>query len=380
MGSLEMAQQEIAGLAPADRLRHLAVLRAGIDALQAAALAELAADAEALLAEGARGVADWLTTQTGAHPGEAAGMARLAAALPSMPATASALRDGALSSLKARLLAEAAGVAGFADDEAMLVAGVAARPWEQARRFVRRWIVAHTDASEVEQRPSTATLTQRPNGRWSLHADLDEVDGLKLNTELDRLIAELRSSGIETDERRAAALLAMCARSVTLGDRRPGARPEIIVVATVTDEGQLADLRTTDGAAVRRDVFSRLCCGATMRALLQDAHGDPLFLGDSARLATPGQHRACEVRDKHCTFPGCGVPASRCEVHHEIPVDDDGPTDLDNLRLRCPAHHALDHRRGFTDYIDKHGHRVRRHHHTGVLQVLEQVETRVAAA
>ncbi|BAU95486.1 hypothetical protein N24_1224 [Corynebacterium suranareeae] len=52
------------------------------------------------------------------------------------------------------------------------------------------------------------------------------------------------------------------------------------------------------------------------------------------------------ARDGHCRFPGCCVPASKCQVDHIIPWDQGGPTAEWNLQLLCQRHHNMktDHR------------------------------------
>jgi hypothetical protein len=62
------------------------------------------------------------------------------------------------------------------------------------------------------------------------------------------------------------------------------------------------------------------------------------------RLFTGALRRAVEVRDRHCTHPGCTVPAERCEVDHVVPFAEGGPTNQSNATLLCPAHHRWRHR------------------------------------
>ncbi|GEM_PF-408225 len=62
----------------------------------------------------------------------------------------------------------------------------------------------------------------------------------------------------------------------------------------------------------------------------------------------PSEQTAAMVagRDGHCRFPGCTVPAHRCEIDHVHRYDHDdpessGPTSTENLHLLCPKHHRL---------------------------------------
>lgn len=57
-----------------------------------------------------------------------------------------------------------------------------------------------------------------------------------------------------------------------------------------------------------------------------------------------GQRLHLEARDAHCRFPGCTVPAVRCEKDHIVnspytDPDSDGPTDVANGQNLCPEHH-----------------------------------------
>ncbi|ORB13659.1 HNH endonuclease signature motif containing protein, partial [Mycolicibacterium monacense] len=44
------------------------------------------------------------------------------------------------------------------------------------------------------------------------------------------------------------------------------------------------------------------------------------------------------ARDLFCRFPGCDVPAERCDIDHVIPWPY-GPTHASNLNCKCRTHH-----------------------------------------
>jgi hypothetical protein len=48
----------------------------------------------------------------------------------------------------------------------------------------------------------------------------------------------------------------------------------------------------------------------------------PLDTGDADLLIPAALRRALLTRHRHCTFPGCRVPATACDIHHYTP----GPT------------------------------------------------------
>ncbi|EZP25219.1 HNH endonuclease signature motif containing protein [Microbacterium oleivorans] len=61
---------------------------------------------------------------------------------------------------------------------------------------------------------------------------------------------------------------------------------------------------------------------------------------DSYRV-TSGMRRFLQARDQHCRFPGCRVPAIRCEVDHTHDHALGGRTELSNLAHLCQRHHSM---------------------------------------
>lgn len=64
-------------------------------------------------------------------------------------------------------------------------------------------------------------------------------------------------------------------------------------------------------------------------------------------LHTDGYQRTAAIdrhlraRDRHCRFPGCRLPAIRCEVDHTIDHALGGKTDVGNLAHLCQRHHSM---------------------------------------
>ena len=90
-----------------------------------------------------------------------------------------------------------------------------------------------------------------------------------------------------------------------------------------------------------------LACDSDMIVTLFGSDGGVLNQGKAKRLASRRQRRALAARDGGCVIPGCRVPPSRCQAHHVVPWVSSsflaGRTDLDNLVLLCPFHHATIH-------------------------------------
>ncbi len=55
-----------------------------------------------------------------------------------------------------------------------------------------------------------------------------------------------------------------------------------------------------------------------------------------------------------CTYPGCRIPATRCDLDHATPHAAGGPTCPCNLSPRCRTHHLAKHHHGWTDTPTTH--------------------------
>ncbi|WP_256840844.1 HNH endonuclease signature motif containing protein [Ornithinimicrobium cryptoxanthini] len=134
------------------------------------------------------------------------------------------------------------------------------------------------------------------------------------------------------------------------GVSNPGAPPSsgrASVIVTVkanpkTGRPEGAAVSST-GAVMDAAQAGRLACVGDVTPIVLGEHGQPLALGRTVRLATPGQFKALMVRDGQCTYPGCSVPGTWCDSHHLIWWCRGGGTDLELLVLLCPRHHTLVH-------------------------------------
>jgi hypothetical protein len=87
---------------------------------------------------------------------------------------------------------------------------------------------------------------------------------------------------------------------------------------------------------------------------VKDQRGSPLNLGRDKRFATEVQKLALAIREGGvCSWPGCNVPWTRCDVDHLIefnppnPGEPKGRTDLAEMALKCNCgHHAHRHETG----------------------------------
>ncbi|HET6965947.1 MAG TPA: DUF222 domain-containing protein [Acidimicrobiales bacterium] len=96
-----------------------------------------------------------------------------------------------------------------------------------------------------------------------------------------------------------------------------------------------------DGSVLPAGAAARMACDASFVGHILDGT-EPLYLGRRVRDWTSAQRRAITVRDQAvCRFPGC--ERRLVDVHHVVPWEDGGPTDIANGILLCRRHHTLVH-------------------------------------
>jgi hypothetical protein len=79
--------------------------------------------------------------------------------------------------------------------------------------------------------------------------------------------------------------------------------------------------------------------GPWERVLTHPITGVVLHTDSYQRTAAIDRH--LRARDQHCRFPGCPLPAVRCEVDHTIDHALGGETDVCNLCHLCQRHHSM---------------------------------------
>jgi hypothetical protein len=98
-----------------------------------------------------------------------------------------------------------------------------------------------------------------------------------------------------------------------------------------------------DGPGVADSLVRRLCCDASIQAVIHDPDRNPLALGRRHRVVNRRLRRALHHRDGgRCQAPGCDARRF-LHAHHIIPWTRGGVTDLPNLLLLCHWHHRMVH-------------------------------------
>ncbi|MDJ0961459.1 MAG: DUF222 domain-containing protein [Acidimicrobiia bacterium] len=227
---------------------------------------------------------------------------------------------------------------------------------------MRRWAALADDelateefAVKWERRHLHASVTM--DGWVVGDFSLDPVAGQSFLNSLDHLAPpdpiDAPDGARSLSQRRADALADLSTSYLNGG--RPGGNPPnvdvLVDVATLNgDPPGLAQSRCDlDGVgAVSRATLEQICCSATITRIVTAGESIILDVGRKERTATPAQRRAVARRDKHCIAPSCRRSPRWCDVHHIIPWDDFGETNLDNLVLLCRRHHTLVHNTKWT--------------------------------
>ena len=154
--------------------------------------------------------------------------------------------------------------------------------------------------------------------------------------------------------RRADALVELVQRALSGPPTRPGMAQTQLVV-TMGFDALAGAVRgaglTPAGAVVTSETVRRLACDAEIIPAVLGSSRQVVDLGRSRRLVSRGQRIKLWLRDGHCTYPGCTIPAAWTQAHHNRHWSDGGPTDEGNLALLCARHHTVVHRRGLTASI-----------------------------
>jgi hypothetical protein len=221
-------------------------------------------------------------------------------------------------------------------------------------RLVAAEQAAGSELSELERQRAASKIT-----RWT-----DKVTGmrktlLELDPERDKVFWTAVSASLKKLRQRpehaktawhqlqVESLLAACHGGDTT--RRVPALLVLADIATLrTGLHANSICETDDGTPLPVEVVRRLACDAEIIPVILNSRGEALAVGRSQRLATPAQRAALAAMHRTCMQPTCPVPFEDCPIHHIIPWEHGGTTDLSNLGPLCPAHHTLVHEGGWT--------------------------------
>jgi Domain of unknown function (DUF222)/HNH endonuclease len=199
-------------------------------------------------------------------------------------------------------------------------------------------------------------------GRFALHPELANQIFGPVDRHVKTLITEGAQAGDPDCQNRTVDRNRLAAEAlgelVAAGNQHlhPGTSDITVIVTDRTLEtGELDDhaiCETSDGSPVPPASIRRLVCGGNITPIYVDANGNPFDFGRTIRHANRAQRRALRALYRTCAFHGCDVTFDRCEIHHIIPWEQGGPTDLVNLIALCSRHHHLVHEDGWSLELD----------------------------
>ena len=233
-------------------------------------------------------------------------------------------------------------------------------------------IVNRVEPEAVFRRREAATLDRRvvvspaPDGMAEVWGRLPAVDGRVLDQRLDAMARSVCPEDPRTHAARRADALTSLATGVELtcrcgcdceGERSAQPRVQLIITGRGlfgdTDEpGVLlghgsVDAPLVSSVAADAEWFSAdvdPCSGALVD--LRPFDSDRIDLDDHPLRYAAGAalSRLVRLRDGGCRFPGCGIPAQRCDLDHLVPFNHGQPergghTVRDNLFCLCRYHH-----------------------------------------
>ncbi len=108
--------------------------------------------------------------------------------------------------------------------------------------------------------------------------------------------------------------------------------------------GPAADLPLVEGVGPIPVWRARELCGGEakwMRVLTHPETGMVLSVGRDRYAPPAALRRLVRWRAARCMAPGCVMPASRCEIDHQVRWTDGGHTALGNTTPLCKSHHLV---------------------------------------
>jgi hypothetical protein len=325
--------------------------------------------------EGIKSCAHWLNWKCGLSLNAARERLRVAQALPALPQTTVAFREGRLSYSKVRAITR---VATTKNESVLLNIAYHGTTWhvEQAVgawRREQRLAALKRDKDRHDLRELRCYYDADGflvlKGRFT--PDQGAVVQQALNAVMEQLHEERKSVSAETSafeepdpirqhpqpmaSRRADAMVRM-AEAYLSGQSAISSADQFTInihtdMETLKADGTGAESQLENGPNVSAETSRRLCCDAGVVHWLERKHGangdiEPLSVGRKTRTVPPSIRRALQRRDKGCRFPGCSCNRF-VDAHHIHHWADGGETSMDNLVLLCRHHHRLVHEGGF---------------------------------
>jgi len=197
---------------------------------------------------------------------------------------------------------------------------------------------ADEQAEQVLQR--RLKLSTWMDGSVLISGQLDPAGGAALRAAIEPLV---RRTGAHDDrdleQRQADALVELALRG--------GSPAQIQVTSSLETLLGLAGAPAADlelcALPISAKTVERLACDCSITRILLGSDSMVIDVGRAKRTISGPARKALNVRDRHCTWPGCERPASWCDGHHLEHWAHGGTNEPDNITLLCGRHHWMVH-------------------------------------
>ena len=287
----------------------------------------------------------WLAWRCAIDARTARDHVRVARAIVGLPKTMAAFAAGELSYSKVRAITR---VARISTEGVWLqkARDATTAQLEDAVRAYRRAIdptkESEVGSPEPDGVPGDCRTRHGEDGRTQIVFDLpadEAAEALaKLDRRADEVFHEQADSGsaepalrLSHGERRARAFVELMSETFPQSPSDPDDDRYLTVIhAKATDLGVHAWME--GGPPVTAERLAELLCDQPLSLLVEDDHGNPLYLGRITKQLNRRQRRALRYRDGNCCrVPGCSR-TKRLNGHHVAWWGrDKGSTDIDNL-------------------------------------------------
>ena len=206
---------------------------------------------------------------------------------------------------------------------------------------------AEEEAEQVQQRRLKLSIWM--DGTVLLSGQFDPEGGAVVRTALEPLA---RKSGAhddrDLDHRMADAAVELAMHALDAGwiPQQGSQRTHLMVTATLETLQGLPGAAAADmelSLPISARTVERLACDASITRILLGSDSMVIDVGRAKRTISGPARKALNIRDQHCTWPGCERPASWCSGHHLVHWLHGGTNDSPNLALLCYRHHWMVH-------------------------------------
>jgi len=297
---------------------------------------------------------DWIRFNCHMTSGAAANSVAVGEAVNRIPESVHALTEGEIGFAHVTSMARTADALGDRFDETVLI--------EKAREsspgkfyFICTHYRHAADAKRYAEEQAEQVLNRRlklsttVDGSLLLSGVFDPEGGAVLRTALEPLA---RKSGAhddrERDHRMGDALIELSMHALDSGliPQQASQRTHLMVTTSLETLRGLPGAPAADmelSVPISSKTVERLACDASITRILLGSDSMVIDVGRAKRVISGPARKALNVRDGHCTWPGCERPATWSSGHHLVHWIHGGTNELENLALLCYRHHWMVH-------------------------------------